>query len=268
MAALSSKPNHVRSVSLPSRSHPISQRVDEELSKLKTLEVSLAPAAVSNGLLCLEKLYKDIDDLFNLTRTLQALSQSLHAKWLDDLLDKSVRLLDLCGTIRDLVSQYKENIRDLQSSLRRRKGDSTTDDRVETFTSSIKKIKRDAKRLVSTLKQMDQETTVSVLLDADQDTVSVIRALNEANAVCVSTFQMLLSFLCVPLLKPKPSKWSLLSRLINNERIAPLALEENMSLETKLASFEVCLVSFEDGLESIFRWLIRCRSTLLNVFSC
>ncbi|KAG5623230.1 hypothetical protein H5410_008448 [Solanum commersonii] len=268
MAALSSKPNHIRSVSFPGRSHPTTQRVEEELNKLKSLEVSVAPAAVTNGLLGLEKLYKCIDDLFNLPQTLQALSQNLHAKWLDDLLDKSVRLLDLCGTIRELVSQCKENVRDLQSSLRRRKGDSTTDDSVERFTSFIKKIKTDAKRLVSTLKQMDQVTAVLVLLDADQDALPAIRAIKEANAACLSTFQMLLSFLCVPLLKPKLSKWSLLSRLVNKERIVPLVLEENMSLDAKLENFEAYLVSFEDGLEATFRCLIRCRSSLLNVLSC
>ncbi|KAG5623224.1 hypothetical protein H5410_008442 [Solanum commersonii] len=267
MDSLSSKPNHVRSISLPGRSHPTTQRVEEELNKLKSLEVSAAPAAVSNGLIALEKLYKCIDDLLNLPQILQALSQSLNAKWLDDLLDKSVRLLDLCGTIRELISQCKENVRDLQSSLRRRKGDSTTDDSVERFTSFSKKIKRDAKRSVSTLKQMDQETAVLVLLDADQDTVAVIRGLKEANAVCLSTFQMLLSFLCVPLLKPKPSKWSLLSRLVQKERIASEYHEENMSLETRLETFKAYLDSFEDGLEATFRCLIRSRSSLLNISS-
>ncbi|XP_075092014.1 uncharacterized protein LOC142172135 [Nicotiana tabacum] len=268
MASLSSKSNHVRSISLRGRSHPTIQRVEEELNKLKSLEVSVAPTTVSNGLKGLEKLYKCIDDLLNLPQTLHALSQSLHAKWVEDLLDKSMRLLDLCGTARELVSQCKENVRDLQSSLRRRKGDSTRDDNVTRFNSFSKKIKRNAKRLVLTLKQMDQDTTVSNLLDADQDTIAVIRALKEANAECISTFQMLLSFLCVPLLKPKESKWSLLSRLVNKERIASLVIEENMSLETRLESFETYLVSFEDGLEATFRCLIRSRSSLLNVFFC
>uniref|UniRef100_M0ZMI1 Uncharacterized protein n=1 Tax=Solanum tuberosum TaxID=4113 RepID=M0ZMI1_SOLTU len=253
MAALSSKPNHVRSISFPGRSHPTIQRVEEELNKLKSLEAPAAPKAdtVYNGLLVLEKLYKSIDDLLNLP-TLQTLSQSLDAKWVDDLLDKSVRLLDVCGTTRELVSQYKEKVRDLQSSLRRRKGDSTTDDSVERFTSFSKKIKRDAKTSVLTLKQMDQETAVPVLLDAEQDTIAAIRALREANAVCISIFQMLLSFLCVPLLKPKQSKWSLLSRLVYKERIAPEVQEENTSLETRLETFEAYLDSFENALEAVF----------------
>ncbi|KAG5623228.1 hypothetical protein H5410_008446 [Solanum commersonii] len=257
MAALSSKPNHVRSISFPGRSHPTIQRVEEELNKLKSLEAPATPKAdtVYNGLLILEKLYKSIDDLLNLP-TLQTLSQSLDAEWVDDLLDKSVRLLDVCGTTRELVSQYKGKVRDLQSSLRRRKGDSTTDDSIERFTSFSKKIKRDAKTSVLTLKQTDQETAVPILLDEEQDTMAAIRALREANAVCISIFQMLLSFLCVPLLKPKQSKWSLLSRLVHKERIAPEVQEENKSLETKLETFEAYLDSFENALEAVFSWLV------------
>ncbi|KAK4711674.1 hypothetical protein R3W88_006187 [Solanum pinnatisectum] len=241
MAALSSKPNHVRSISFPGRSHPTIQRVEEELNKLKSLEAPATPKA--------DTVYSD-------------------AKWVDDLLDKSVRLLDVCGTTRELVSQYKEKVRDLQSSLRRRKGDSTTDDSIERFTSFSKKFKRDAKTSVLTLKQTDQETAVPVLLDAEQDTMAAIRALREANAVCISIFQMILSFLCVPPLMPKQSKWSLLSRLVHKERIAPEVQEENKSLETRLETFEAYLDSFENALEAVFRCLIRSRSSLLNVLSC
>ncbi|PHU26881.1 hypothetical protein BC332_05213 [Capsicum chinense] len=267
MAVLSSKPNHFRSVSFPGRSHPTTQRVEEELNKLKSLEVPAAPKAdtVYNGLLGLEKLYKCIDDLINLPQTL---SRSVDAKWVDDLLEKSVRLLDVCGTTRELVSRYKEGVRDLQSSLRRRKGDSTTDDSAERFTSFSKKIKRDAKRLELTLKQMDQETVVPVLLDADEETIATIRALREANVVCISIFQMVLSFLSVPPLKPKQSKWSLLSRLVHKDRIAAEVQEENTSLETRLEPFEAYLDSFENALEATFRCFIRSRSSLLNVLSC
>ncbi|XP_070049381.1 uncharacterized protein [Nicotiana tomentosiformis] len=99
MAALSSKPNHVRSISLPGRSHPITQRVEEEINKLKSLSVAPTADTVYSGLFGLEKLYKCIDDLFNLPQTL---CQSLDAKCIEDLLDKTVRLLDVCGTIKEL----------------------------------------------------------------------------------------------------------------------------------------------------------------------
>uniref|UniRef100_A0A1S4C2W1 Protein FAR-RED IMPAIRED RESPONSE 1-like n=2 Tax=Nicotiana TaxID=4085 RepID=A0A1S4C2W1_TOBAC len=85
-------------------------RVEEELNKLKTLETAVGATTetICYSLLGLEELYKYIDDL-NLPITFQALSPCKHEKLVEDLLDKSVRPLDVCGTTKELVSQCKEN---------------------------------------------------------------------------------------------------------------------------------------------------------------
>ncbi|MCD7448748.1 hypothetical protein HAX54_045689 [Datura stramonium] len=271
MAALPcSKTKPFRSISLPVRSHPTTQRVEEVLNKLNGLETSVAPTAetICNMFLELGVLQNCMDNLLNSTQTLQILSQHQHAKWFEELLEKSVRILDVCGTTRELVSQYKENVRALESSLRRRKGDSTSEAGIATFTTFSKKIKKDAKRLVLALKQVDCETLTSAFLEADQETIAVIRALREANAVCILIFQMLLSFLSVPLLKPKQPKWSFVSKLIHNGRTESEGLENSTILEAQLETFEAQLDSIEKGLEGTFRSLIRSRSSLLNVLSC
>ncbi|MCD7448750.1 hypothetical protein HAX54_045691 [Datura stramonium] len=197
---------HIRSISFPSRPH--NQRVEEILNKLKTLEISTASTAetICSSLLVLEDLHKCVDDLLNLPH----LSQ--HGKWFEDLSEQSMRILAVCGTIKELASQCKENVRDVESSVRKRKQDSNTEANIVRFASFSKKMKKDAKRLVLSLKQMNEETEGSVFLDADPETAFVIRAMRKANTSCILIFQMLLSFLCVPLLKPKPSKWSLVSR--------------------------------------------------------
>ncbi|CAN4109796.1 unnamed protein product [Withania somnifera] len=263
--------NHVRSIDTSGCSHQTTKRLKEAINNLKALEVSTASSAevMYNGLLGLEELYKCVNVLLNLPQTLQAFSQYHLGKMVEDLLDKSVRLLDLCGTTRELVLQYKENVRDLQSSLKRRKKDSTTETSMTKFISFSKKIKKEAKRLVMVLKQMDQETERSfVPKDADQDTVDMIKTLKEANAMRISMFQMFLSFLSVPLLRPKISKWSLVSRLLVNK--GRLACEEGqddqkMNLETRLEPFEAHLDNFENGLEGIYRCMSRSRSSLLNI---
>ncbi|XP_009776140.1 uncharacterized protein LOC107813866 [Nicotiana tabacum] len=269
--ATSSKSNHIRSISLPARSHPTTKRVEDAVNNLKTLKISTASTAETMhvGLLGLEELYKCMNDLLNLPQTLQALSQYQQGKLVEDLLDKSVRLLDLCGTIMELVLQYKENVRNLQSSLRRRKTDSITETSMAKFTTFNKKIKKEAKRLVLVLKQMDQEAEGGfVPKDADQDTVDMIKTLKEANEMRISIFQMFLSFLSVPLLKPKTSKWSLVSSFVNKGRIACVGQEEKMNLENRLESFEAHLDNFENGLEGLFRRMNRSRSSLLNMKSC
>ncbi|XP_069150500.1 uncharacterized protein [Solanum lycopersicum] len=270
MAALDcSKTKTFRSISLPNRSHPTTQRVEEVLNKLKGLETSVAPTAetICNSLLGLEELHKCMDDLLKSTQTLRILSQHQHVKWFEELLGNSIRILDVCGTTRELVSHYKENIRALQSSFRRRKGDSSAEAGIARFTTFSKKMKKDAKRLALSLKQVNCETLTAAFLEADQETIAVIRALREVNAVCILIFQMLLPFLSVPLLKPKQPKWSLVSKLIHNGKIEHEGLENSRNMETKVETFEAQLDSIEKRLEGAFRSLIRSRSSLLNVFS-
>ncbi|XP_060190832.1 uncharacterized protein LOC132620148 [Lycium barbarum] len=268
----SSKFNHFRSISLPGRSHPTTQRVEEALNNLKTLKISSESTfqTMHDGLLGLEELYKCVNDLLNLPQALLFFSQHQHEKWVKDLLDKSERLLDVCAAIRELVLQRKENVRDLQFSLRRSKGDSTTETNIVKFASSNKKIKKEAKKLILTLKKMDHETSEgsSVFLDADQDTVDMIKTLREANTIRLSTFQMFLSLFSDPLLKPKQSKRSLVSRLVNKGRIPCEGEEEKMDFEVRVESFESHLDNFENGLEGLFRCMVRSRSSLLNIFSC
>ncbi|XP_060190831.1 uncharacterized protein LOC132620147 [Lycium barbarum] len=270
--ASSSKFNHIiRSISLPGKSHPTGQRVEEALNNLKTLKISNESTAetMHDGLLGLEELYKCVNDLLNLPQALQFFSQHQHEKWVKDLLDKSERLLDVCAAIRELVLQCKENVRELHHSLRRSQGDSTTETSIIKFTSSGKKIKKEAKKLVLALNKMDHETTEgSVFLDAHQDTVDMIKTLREANATRISIFQMFLSLFSDPLLKPKQSKRSLVSRFVSKRRISCEGEEEKMDLETRLESFESHLDDFENGLEGLFRCMIRSRSSLLNIFSC
>nr|GMC65889.1 uncharacterized protein LOC109167533 [Ipomoea batatas] len=261
------KPKPSRSSSFPSISHPSIQKVEEELNKLKTLQVSSIPEAttICTGLFGLEQLYTCIDDLLILPQTLQAITQYQNKKWVDDLLEKSVRLLDTCSLARDCISQLKEHLRDLQSSLRRRKGDSSTEASITRYTSFIKKMNKDAKKSISALKKMDDEIDGSTALDVHHDISAVIRSLREAIAVSISIFQFVLHFLSVPVLKPKPSRWSLVSKLVQSGRVASEYQHDNTC---NLETLEAQLEAIENQMESIFRCLIKLRSSLLNIISC
>ncbi|XP_019172096.1 PREDICTED: uncharacterized protein LOC109167531 [Ipomoea nil] len=261
------KSNHIRSISFPSRSHSSIQKVEEELTKLKTLQVSTTPeaATISSGLLGLEQLYKCMDDLLNLPQALQAFSQNQNQKWVDGLLEKSVRLLDICGLARDCISQLKEHLRDLQYNLRRRKGDSSTEATITRYTSFIKKMNKDAKKSIAAIKKIDDEIDGSTPLDVHHDISAVIRALREASAVSTSIFQSVLLFLSVPVLKPKPSRWSLVSKLVQSGRVACEYQHDNTC---NLETLEAQLEAIENQMESIFRCIIKLRSSLLNIISC
>src|ERR1044072_1283909 len=91
----------VRSISLPTRSHPSTARVEEELNKLKSCTSSSSRVeTICYGLSGLVELYKCIEDLLKLPLTQQALSQHKNDKWLNELLDSPVRFLDQLGKTR------------------------------------------------------------------------------------------------------------------------------------------------------------------------
>ncbi|KAK9265521.1 hypothetical protein L1049_001766 [Liquidambar formosana] len=232
--ACSTKTNtrsHVRSISLPSRSHPSTLRIQEELNKLRTWEASSTSTAeaICIGLSGLEELYKCMDDLLNLPSTQQALTHHQHEDWVDELLDGSVRLLDICNITRDNMLQIKEHVLNLQSALRRRKGDMSTEGNIANYVCFRKKIKKDARKLIAALKQMDQKFGASPLLDTDYHLSSLIRVLREVSVINISIFQSLLLFLCVPVLKPKPTRWCLVSKLINKGVVACENKQENVN---------------------------------------
>ncbi|XP_057469663.1 uncharacterized protein LOC130758744 [Actinidia eriantha] len=279
---------HVRSISLPCRSHPSTVRIKEELNKLKSWETSPAPNGerICDALSGLEELYMCVDDLLKLNLTQQALSSHQHEEWVDGLLDESLRLIDVCGVVRDVMSQIKEHVRDLQSALRRRNDDSSTKISIAKFISFRKNIKKDAKKLIATMKQIEKRIRGSPLLGLDHHFSLVIGVLREVVVATTSIFHLLLLFLSVP------TKKSLVSRLLHTKTAAcdDQCVNENelestdFALHTlwkcgasegnkkqiaqnRLECLETSIEAIENCLESSFRSMIRARASLLNVVS-
>ncbi|WOH12371.1 hypothetical protein DCAR_0831874 [Daucus carota subsp. sativus] len=274
---------HVRSISLPCRSHPAIIRVKEELSKLKTLETPCCQTseAICNSLSGLAELYDCTNDLLGLKLTKQS-------ALMDCLLDGSVRLLDICGGTRDIVSQIKEHTRDLESSIRRRKGDISIESSVVKFNSFRRRMKKEAKRLIASLKQIKKQYEALAMLDSDQKHSSVIGLLTEVTLSSISVYQSLLMFVTVPVSKTKGRRWSAITKLIHTERVS--CEEENMneleridaalislcrsrkgekieSAQRGLVALETHFEGIESNLECLFRRLIKTRTLFLNMAS-
>lgn len=88
--------SHLRSISLPSRSHPTTLRIEEQLSKLKALENSSPSTSKSicHGLQGLDDLYACMDELLHMASTKQVLSSHQNREWVDELVEGFIKLLD------------------------------------------------------------------------------------------------------------------------------------------------------------------------------
>ncbi|KAK7258136.1 hypothetical protein RIF29_32616 [Crotalaria pallida] len=278
---------HVRSNSLPSASHPTTVRVEEQLRNLKNCEAATSTSdSLGTSLCLLQDLYICLDDLLNLASTQKLISHHRGENCVEEILDGSVRLLDICGITRDTISQIKENVQALHSALRRRKGDSSIERSVTEYNLFIKKVKKNAKKLISSLKQMDSKFGVSPLLNQDQDLAALIRVLREVIAMNMSIFQSLLSFLVIPSSKSKVT--IMVAKLMkkgeqsheenSNElqcvdaAISTLLsdgtnVEKIQAARERLEALENAIESLENGLESVFRHLIKTRASLLNIMT-
>ncbi|KAG4973491.1 hypothetical protein AAZX31_11G081100 [Glycine max] len=285
---------HVRSNSFPSGSHPCSIRIEEELSKMKTWEATSTSTSesIGTGLSLLEDLYICLEDLLNVASTQKVISNHKGEKCMEELFDGSVGILDICGITRNTMSQVKENVQALHSSLRRRKGDSSIEKSVAEYNFLTKKMKKNAKKLMASLKQMESKFGVSPILNQDQDLASVIKVLREVITMNMLIFQSLLSYLAWPASKSKATKWLMVARLMHKKRVISCDEESQnvnelqcveASLSTllsegtnvsklqgvrdRLEALENAIESLENGLERMFKRLVRTRANLLNIMT-
>ncbi|KAK7309398.1 hypothetical protein RJT34_06089 [Clitoria ternatea] len=282
---------HVRSNSFPSGSHPCTTRLEEQLSNLKTWEATSTSNSISTGLSLLDDLHICLEDLLNVASTQKLISHHQGEKCVEELLDGSVRILDICGITRDTVSQIKENVQTLHSSLRRRKGDSSIERSIAEYNLFSKKMKKNVKKLITSLKSMDNKFGVSPLLNQDQQFAALIRVLREVIVTSMSIFQSLLAFLVVPVSKSKATKWLLMAKFMHKGVITCEQNHENFNelqcVEASLSSLlsegngvakmqatrerledlEHAIESLENGLENLFRRMVKTRANFLNIMT-
>ncbi|XP_076906867.1 uncharacterized protein LOC143563140 [Bidens hawaiensis] len=250
----------VRSVSLPTRSHPSTLQIEEELTNLKTWETSISctphPETICSGLMSMDRLYTCVDNLLSLSVTQQALSHHQHQKLVEELRYRSMMLLDICGSVRDVVSHVKEHVRDVQSALRRRKNNFVIE------TSVLKKLMKGAKKCVSDLKHIDHNYG-SKPMNLDAHLSSVIRVLRDVSEISISVFETLMSFFSLAVSKLKSATiWSIISKFIQNGTTG-YKDQPQICFEALDCSIE----AIENGLECMFRKLIKTRASLLNILS-
>nr|XP_027187090.1 uncharacterized protein LOC101515429 [Cicer arietinum] len=222
-----------------------------------------------------------------MSSTHKAISHQVE-KFVQEFYDGSVRILDICGITRDTILQIKENVEAFHSSLRKRKGNSSIETSVYEYNFfTTKKMKKNITKLITYLKQIESKFGASAVLNEDQELVYVIRVIREVIVMNMSIFHSPLSFLCSS--KSKSTKWLRVAKLMN-KRVT--SCEDKLESFNKMRCVEVTLSSLlregsnvykmqtaherletlenviermENGLENVFRRLVKTRVCLLNI---
>ncbi|WCJ31205.1 hypothetical protein M5689_012714 [Euphorbia peplus] len=261
---------HLRSTSFPSKSHPLTSSLRDQLDILKKSESS----SISQKLGGLKDLYECVDDY------LQTFSNEKDNESVNKALNGSVGVLDMCSTTRDFMSQMKESVKVLESSLRRRRLDAKSSlNEVDSYMVSRKKLNQAIIRYLKKLKRQDK----------DCKTTSSNNMLKDAEEIGVSVFESVLCFFSQANAKSKSSSFSIISKLLQSKNLS--CEEETEANEVKkidgelmvfksnkdiyqienilkgLKALEESLEEVEEELDCVYRRLVKTRVSLLNILN-
>ncbi|QCD88565.1 uncharacterized protein LOC114169086 [Vigna unguiculata] len=282
---------HARSNSLPSRPHPLILQCNEHLERLKASnETSSSSSTLSHKLGLLQDLHECVEKLFQLPLTQEALHRESEENWVEELLNGSLRLLDVCTTAKDSLLHTKECIRELQSIMRRRKGGEVElRSEIKKFLTSRKVVKRAISKALANLKGATRKCSMAPA-NKDNQTVALVSLMENVEMVTLSAFQTLLHLISGSA-QSKSSSWILVSKIMQTKKVGCSRLEderefaqldaalqscmfsqtgksENMSrLQNQLEKVESVVQDLEEGFEFLFRRLIKTRVSLLNTLN-
>ena len=198
---------HLRSSSLPSKNHPLTEGFEEQLSRLRESEAT--SSSVSYKLSALEDLHDSVDDLLHSPLVQQALSNEHHSKCIEESLERSIRLLDVCGTTRDVFSQMKECVHGLKSSLwRKRCGESRClENEVGEYMIWRKRLNKVISKCFRDMKRTENKSTSTIpSVDKDSNSFAAVCILKEVEETSLLVLESIFSFICRP--KARTAGWS------------------------------------------------------------
>ncbi|XP_073020914.1 uncharacterized protein [Primulina eburnea] len=191
-------------------------------------------------------LNEEVKNLVRITSIQQVLSHDQCGTWINEILEGSLGLVDLCGFSREVVCSMKEYIQDLESFIR-------------------------------------------TSLEDNNNLQALMIVMKRAEAISFSVLILVLLSLSGANGRSKPRRWPLLSKFTQTNPIfsetdrecgskdlfdlhvgASMKCMDNVTVQSilkKLKDSEMTIHEFEDGLESLFRSLVKTRVSLLNILS-
>ncbi|GAU47458.1 hypothetical protein TSUD_90250 [Trifolium subterraneum] len=203
---------HLRSNSLPSTPHSLVSQFEDNLQRLKSSEgtTSVSSSSICNELNSMQDLHDCIDNLLQLPIEQQSLAQECNQKSVDELLERSLRILDICSVAKDFLSLSKENMHELQSVIRRRGIKTGLTLEGVKYLALRKNMKKQIRKALVNLKSMKNDLFAS--------STPMLGFLKEAEAVTLCSLEHLLLFISDPKGYSKNNRWSAIPKLMHSKR--------------------------------------------------
>ncbi|XVE94437.1 hypothetical protein REPUB_Repub02eG0008400 [Reevesia pubescens] len=274
--------HHIRSISLPCRSHPLISQLKDEISELKTWSCNpnnRTSAWLCDGLSHLKDVHDTLHDILQLPQTHELLSHK--REWVEKLLEDFLRFVDVYGIFQtSFLSVLKEEQLAARVALRRK-----DDSKIAMYLKGRKKMAKEIAKLVSSIRCIGQYSfPVSALVSiADTELTAVISDVIEVTAsVSLALFNGIsMSFTSRKsswiglMLSKKAKKVKIEESIKEFQQIGEPNIwglrkkgdEEVRMVLKRMQDLESCIADIESGSEKAFRSLINTRVSLLNTLT-
>uniref|UniRef100_A0ACD5WA01 Uncharacterized protein n=1 Tax=Avena sativa TaxID=4498 RepID=A0ACD5WA01_AVESA len=233
---------HQRSASLPSIPHSTESKVEAELQGLQTCisSPSVTIDTMCDGLRRLGDIYNCIEEIMRLPSNQAGLSLPQNKKMVEEELERSLVLIDLCNSMQENLAHLKMSTQELQLVLKRG-DDAAVQLKAESFVRLAKQAQKPFKKITSS--------------KATAEDCRLVRLLAETREMSVTLLESTSLLLPKQFATTKGSKWSLVQK-----RKVVCEEEQLQVLERSMGELEI-------GAEFLFRRLIQSRVSLLNILS-
>ncbi|XVF63557.1 hypothetical protein PTKIN_Ptkin09bG0096300 [Pterospermum kingtungense] len=273
--------HHLRSISLPCRSHPLISQLRDEITELKTWSCNSdnrTSAWICDGLSRLKDVHDSLHDILELPQTHELLSHK--REWVEKLLEDFLRFIDVYGIFQTSFLALKEEQLAARVALRRK-----DDSKIAMYLKGRKKMVKEIAKLVSSIRCIGRysfpasalvsiaDTELAYLIgDVIEVTVSVSLAL--FNGISMSFTSRKSSWMGLTL--PKKAKKVKIEESIKEfQQIGEANMwglrkkgdEEVRLILKRMQDLESCVADVESGSEKAFRSFISTRVSLLNTLT-
>ncbi|KAM0916420.1 hypothetical protein ACQ4PT_010203 [Festuca glaucescens] len=251
---------HVRSVSLPCRSHPLLAHLCTHIAAVRSWVA--APASPSTGLAHLDALHAALGELLLLPEARAALHHG--SATAACLLDGFLLLADAHGAFQETVVELRAHAAEAQAALRRR-----DDARLASAVRSLRRAEKELARLAASVRSAAKFPTPSASSSAAEVEVSGALAESLAAAACASAavfsaVESVSSTATTAMASKKTMTSSFMSLVKSSTKPASDEEKEVAALE-KLDEVEACVAEMENGSDKVFRSILHTRVALLNI---
>ncbi|VVB02793.1 unnamed protein product [Arabis nemorensis] len=146
------------------------------------------------GLAGLEELYDCTEEFLKMGSTQRVMSSN-GSEFMEEMLDGSLRLMHVCSVSKDLMVETHEHVRGVQSYVRRKRGGDQLDVAVLGYVGFRKNMRKEAKKLLASLKKIDGGSNLYDNDHKDEHLVVVIEVMRRVVSVSVMVFKSFLEFL-------------------------------------------------------------------------